>query len=113
MVLASGLSPVTTPVILPFVPENVAEFFGNDLVVPTTQQVTTTLGVFSIIQLSRSVQLTIPTYDFCVPRKECTDQSDDPCEAFSKIDFPGDSFYPPATAEEEFGNSPKFNCGCN
>ena len=113
MVLASGLSPVTTPVILPFVPENVTEFFGGDLIAPTSQQVLTTLGVFSIIQLSRSVQLTIPTYDFCVPRKECTDQSDDPCEAFSKIDFPGDSFYPPATAEEEFGNSPKFNCGCN
>lgn len=112
MVLASGLSPVTVPVILPFVPENVTNFFGGELVAPKTQMVTTTLGIFSVIQLSRSVQLTIPTYDFCVPRKECADQSDDPCEAFNKIDFPSDSFYPPATAEEEFGSSAKFNCNC-
>ena len=112
MVLASGVTPVTTPVILPFVPGNVTDFFGAELVAPTSQMVTTTLGIFSVIQLSRSVQLTIPTYDFCVPRKECADQSDDPCEAFNRIDFPSDSFYPPATAEEEFGSSAKFNCTC-
>lgn len=113
MVLASGITPVTVPVILPFVPDNVTEFFGAELVAPTTQMVTATLGIFSVIQLSRSVQLTIPTYDFCVPRKECSDQSDDPCEAFNRIDFPNDSFYPRATADEEFGSSAKFNCSCN
>lgn len=112
MVLASGITPVTVPVIVPFVPENVTNFFGGELVAPTTQMVTTTLGIFSVIQLSRSVQLTIPTYDFCVPRKECAEQTDDPCEAFNRIEFPSDSFYPPATADEEYGSTTKFNCNC-
>ena len=111
MVLSSGISPVTVPEILPFVPENVTEFYGGELTAPTTQKVTTTLGIFSIIQLSRSVQLNIPSYDFCVPRKECDDQTDDPCEAFNKIEFPSDSFFPPSTSEEDTGTA-KFNCSC-
>lgn len=111
MVLASGVTPVIAPKILPFVPENVADFFGGDLAAPTAQQVVVTLGTFSIIQLTRDVQLMIPSYDFCVPRKECDSQTDDPCEAFSKIEFPSDSFFPPSTAENETGSSP-FGCGC-
>lgn len=112
MVLSSGLSPVTIPEILPFIPENVTEFFGADLVAPTTQKVTTTLGIFSIIQLSRSVQLNIPSFNFCLPRKECDDQTDDPCEAFNKIEFPSDSFFPPSTTDDDPGAA-KFNCNCN
>ncbi len=112
MVLSAGIAPVTTPVILPFVPENVTDFFGAELVAPTTQRVAVTLGIFSIIQLSRSVQLTIPSYDFCVPRKECADRTDDPCEAFNRIDFPSDSFFPPSTVEDDSGCA-KFNCNCN
>ena len=111
MVLASGVTPVIAPKILPFVPENVADFFGGDLAAPTAQQVVVTLGTFSIIQLTRDVQLMIPSYDFCVPRKECDSRTDDPCEAFSKIEFPSDSFFPPSTAESETGTSP-FGCGC-
>ena len=67
MALASSVEPVTTPDILPFVPEIVANYFGTDLVVPTTQHILVTLGIFSIVQLTRSVQLMIPSYDFCVP----------------------------------------------
>ena len=111
MVLASGVTPVIAPKILPFVPENVANFFGEDLAAPGAQQVVVTLGTFSIIQLTRDVQLMIPSYDFCVPRKECDSQTDDPCEAFSKIEFPSDSFFPPSTAESENGTAP-FGCGC-
>ena len=112
MVLSSGLSPVTVPEILPFVPENVTEFFGGDITAPATQKVTTTLGIFSIIQLSRSVQLNIPSYDFCVPRKECEDKTDDPCEAFNKIEFPSDFFFPPSTTDDD-QETAKFNCNCN
>ena len=101
MVLASGVTPVIAPKILPF----------GDLAAPTAQQVVVTLGTFSIIQLTRDVQLMIPSYDFCVPRKECDSRTDDPCEAFSKIEFPSDSFFPPSTAENETGSSP-FGCGC-
>ncbi len=112
MVLSAGVAPVTVPEILPFVPENVTEFFGGELTAPTTQKVTTTLGIFSIMQLSRSVQLNIPSYDFCVPRKECAEKTDDPCEAFNKIEFPSDSFFPPTTVEDDSGSA-KFNCSCN
>lgn len=111
MSLAASLAPVTTPVILPFIPESVAEFFGAELTAPATQRVLVTLGVFTIVQLTRSVQLMIPSYDFCVPRKECNDSADDPCEAFGKIDFPTDSFFPPS-ATDSSADRPGFGCGC-
>ena len=111
MVLASGVTPVTTPAILPFVPGNVTNFYGGALVAPIAQQVVVTLGTFSIIQLTRDVQLMIPSYDFCVPRKECDSRTDDPCEAFNKIEFPSDSFFPPSTTESEAAAS-SFGCGC-
>lgn len=113
MVLADTLSPVTTPVIVPFVPENITDFFGGELVAPAAQMVNVTLGVFSITQLSRNVQLMIPSYDFCMPSKECADRTDDPCEVFGRIDFPTDSFFPPACSDSDSGASPGFNCGCN
>ena len=94
MALASSVEPVTAPDILPFVPEAVANYFGEELVVPTAQHILVTLGIFSIVQLSRNVQLMIPSYDFCVPRKECAAKTDDPCEVFSKIEFPTESFFP-------------------
>lgn len=111
MALAASLSPVTAPVILPFVPENVAEFFGADLVTPNTQQTLVTVGVFTIAQLSRNVQLMMPSYDFCVPRKECDSRTDDPCEAFSKIDFPADSFFPPSSIDSD-QDAASFDCHC-
>lgn len=111
MALASTLTAVTSPVILPFVPENITEFFGADLVAPETQQVQVTIGVFTIAQLSRNVQLMMPSYDFCVPRKECDSRTDDPCEAFSKIDFPADSFFPPSSIDSDSDAAP-FDCHC-
>lgn len=111
MALASTLAPVTAPVIVPFVPENVTEFFGGELIAPATQQVQVTVGVFTITQLSRNVQLMMPSYDFCVPRKECDGQTDDPCEAFGKIDFPADSFFPPSSVDGDSDAAP-FDCHC-
>ncbi len=55
-----------------------------------------TLGLFTIVQLERYVQIMIPAYDFCVPGKESVTQGiDDPCELFKKIKFPTDAFFPP------------------
>lgn len=109
--LAASLVPVTTVPIVPFVPENVVDFIGGNLVAPVTQQVMTTIGLFSITTLSRSVQLMLPSYDFCMPRKECDDRTDDPCEAFSKIDFPTDAFFPPNSQDSD-GNEASFDCRC-
>ncbi|MBU5462587.1 hypothetical protein [Lachnoclostridium sp. MSJ-17] len=111
MALASSVESVTAPDILPFVPEAVANYFGAELVVPAAQHILVTLGIFSIVQLSRKVQLMIPSYDFCVPRKECAAKTDDPCEVFSKIEFPTESFFPPSTADSDSSGTP-FGCGC-
>ncbi len=53
-----------------------------------------TLGLFSIIQMERDVQLLIPAYDYCIPEKECRCDNQNPCEAFRSIDFPLDEFFP-------------------
>ena len=61
-----------------------------------------TLGLFSIIQMSRPVAVVVPVYDYCIPHKECTTSSDSPCELFEKIKFPTEEFFPPALED----------CGC-
>ncbi len=69
------------------------------------QSVLVTLGLFSIVQLIRNVQMLIPVYDFCVPEKQCSDASDSPCDLFSRIQFPLADFFP-SRAEGAEG------CGC-
>ncbi len=65
-----------------------------------------TIGLFSIIQLIRNVQMLIPVYDFCIPEKQCS--CDEPtecaCDIFKKIKFPTDDFFPP---------QPASDCGCS
>ncbi len=64
----------------------------------------TTLGIFSIVRLMREVQLLVPSYDFCIPEKECCSPTDDdPCTLFNNMDFPNDEFFPPAQ---------NGNCSC-
>ncbi len=63
------------------------------------------LGLFSILQLQRSVQMMVPSYDFCIPDKDCLFASDDPCEIFERIEFPTDAFFPPRL-ENQPGNDP-------
>ncbi|MBC8545928.1 hypothetical protein H8711_03105 [Clostridiaceae bacterium NSJ-31] len=54
-----------------------------------------TIGMFTIVQLERSVQMMVPAYDFCIPDKECITTTDDPCEVFKAIKFPTGDFFPP------------------
>ena len=93
-------------------PECVLNYFGDNLSVSTEQSVTATIGIFTITQLERNVQIMIPSYEFCIPRKECATKSDDPCEVFSKVDFPNASFFPPNAREEEKERY-SFECGCS
>ncbi|MEE1219608.1 MAG: hypothetical protein U0L20_06775 [Ruminococcus sp.] len=81
------------------VPKCVVDYFGCGFVQPQPKWITVTIGIFTITQLERNVQLMIPSYDFCVPRKECPAKTDDPCEVFSKIEFPTDSFFPPKVGD--------------
>ncbi len=65
-----------------------------------------TLGLFTVIQLIRNVQMLVPVYDFCVPEKQCGDSTDSPCEVFRKIKFPTDDFFPPRPCDLD------NTCGC-
>ncbi len=87
------------------IPESIASYFGAPIDVSTQgTSVYVTIGLFSIVQIVRNVQILIPAYDFCIPDKECVTSTDNPCELFRKIDFPTEEFFPP--------KAPDGNCGC-
>ena len=68
-----------------------------------------TLGIFTIVQLVRNVQMLMPIYDFCLPTKECCTNSENPCDMFQKMCFPVDEFFPPK--ESDFAQANGQN-GC-
>ncbi|MBQ7687734.1 MAG: hypothetical protein IJT27_00810 [Clostridia bacterium] len=79
----------------------------------TAPAVRVTLGLFSIVQLERDVQMLIPAYDFCMPDKECADSTEDPCDAFRRMDFPVNEFFPPEQADaDNNAGTPYPGCGC-
>ena len=80
------------------VPELVGGIFADGLVENGQKRVYATLGLFLFIRLQRNTQLLIPSYDFCIPEKNCVSAGcgDDPCSFFEKLDFPIDSFFPPS-----------------
>lgn len=61
---------------------------------PANRQVKVTLGQFSVIKLERPVPVLVPVYDYCIPLKECSSNTDSPCEVFEKISFPTEEFFP-------------------
>ncbi len=98
------------------VPKNICCCFEGDFCdCDGEKAVKVTLGIFTIIQLERDVQMLIPAYDFCVPTKECSCDTEDPCDTFRKICFPIDEFFPPNFKNNDCG-APPFNpsgsCGC-
>lgn len=64
------------------------------------KRVLASIGLFSIIKLTRLIQLLIPAFDFCVPSKRCVSATEEnACELFETIDFPVDEFFPPQKFE--------------
>lgn len=101
------------------VPESVCRVFDDSFVTGSEQKrVFVSIGVFSIIKLERKVQLLIPSYDYCIPKKECVGATDDnPCDLFDRIDFPVDEFFPPERCEflecgQDDPSVPNDKCGC-
>jgi len=81
-------------------PQCVCDILGGNVITDLpagTPTVFVSLGLFTIVQLIRNVQMLIPVYDFCIPEKNCNDSitTDQPCDAFKKIKFPTDDFFPP------------------
>lgn len=91
------------------VPENMLSRIGGNISDRGERTVLATLGVFSIVQLMRNVQMLIPSYDFCVPEKRCEGSTDSPCEMFSRLEFPTDEFFPPDVCD----NGSDGGCGCD
>ena len=82
------------------IPEGVCEQFGGEFLTgPQQRTVYATIGLFTIVQIIRSVQMMVPAYDFCMPERECVPCSDNPCELFSRIEFPTSEFFPPKAGE--------------
>lgn len=77
-------------------PDSILENFANSRFPQNPEKaVLVTLGLFSIIQLSRDVQMIVPAIDFCIPERECACSTQSPCESFQGIEFPVDEFFPP------------------
>ncbi|MBR6761621.1 MAG: hypothetical protein IKM30_06255 [Oscillospiraceae bacterium] len=66
-----------------------------------------TLGVFSIVELSRPVTMMVAAYPYTVPKKTCSCETDSPCEVFSRISFPTEEFLPQGNTALDSGT-----CGC-
>jgi len=54
------------------------------------------IGIFSVVELTRPVTVMVPTYEYTIPKKECCCETDSPCEVFEKIKFPEEEFSPSA-----------------
>lgn len=83
------------------IPECIARQFPGTI--DTSAQgncVYVTIGLFTIVQIIRNVQILIPAFDYCIPEKECVSASDNPCELFRKIEFPTDEFFPPKAYDQ-------------
>ena len=99
-------------------PEAIRGCFDSELVLSgEVKRLYVTIGQFSIIRLERDTQLLIPCYDYCVPKKDCSAVSgtvEDPCEMFSKIEFPVKSFFPACgtAAASSSGSESGCSCGC-
>ena len=55
-----------------------------------------TLGVFSVVELTRPVTMSVAAYPYQVPSKTCNGDTDSPCEVFSRLNFPTEEFVPSA-----------------
>lgn len=94
------------------IPASISDFFGGPFGPQSNQRaVRVTIGLFSIVQLERDVQMLIPAYDFCMPHKECSCDTENPCDAFRKIRFPVSEFFPPE-ADERTSDTDGFDPPC-
>lgn len=100
------------------IPRCIRKYFNGQFCNTDAEKaVRVTIGLFTIVQLERDVQMLIPAFDFCVPNKECSCDTEDPCDSFRKIKFPVGEFFPPSEKDYEKDSGFNFNssacsCGC-
>ncbi len=85
------------------IPKPVCERIGGNVVTDLesgTPTIYATIGLFTIVQMVRNVQMLVPVYDYCIPEKQCDDSTDQPCDIFRRIKFPTDDFFPTSFCEQ-------------
>ncbi|MBR2043171.1 MAG: hypothetical protein IJ946_02405 [Clostridia bacterium] len=84
------------------IPKCICDVLGGGVAQNGDNNVYVTIGLFTVVQLIRNVQMLIPIYDFCIPEKQCTDNcaADQPCDVFRRIQFPTDDFFPPSLSKD-------------
>lgn len=85
-----------------YIPKGICEYLGSPLVLDNENTtVYASVGLFTIVQLVRNVQMLIPAYDFCMPEKHCCgDTPAEPCDVFRNLKFPTEDFFPPRSIDE-------------
>lgn len=88
---------------VPQLPECIGSMFGEPLVTyGEGRRLYVSIGQFSTVRLERDTQLCVSASEYCAPTRECCDEEsceEDPCELFSKIDFPMQAFFPEGSCE--------------
>lgn len=81
------------------------------------RELVVSLGIFSVIRLTRPGQYLVNATEYTVPDKECFEPRDnDPCSMFRKMAFPVGEFSVNAiqpTPPLKEGNDRRNNCGCS
>jgi len=79
------------------IPAQAAGYFA-DIGLPTPdtvkKTVLATIGLFSVVSLTRDSALLMPVYDYALPERYCPSTRADPGEIFNRIGFPFERFYP-------------------
>ncbi len=81
----------------------------DSVTIPARRAVCITIGLFSIVSLSRTVPVMVPAFNYEVPCKECSSgnscTTETPCELFEKIRFPSNEFFPKSLEEATAGSA--------
>ena len=93
-----------TPQEIVEIPEQIQDLFPQPLVTEGDgRRLLISIGQFSTVRLERDAQLSLSGIRYCVPQKSCCDDGacqEDPCDVFSRIEFPYRTFYPGSGACE-------------
>ena len=96
------------------IPENVARSISGNICDDDAsgRYLAVSLGIFSVVRITRISQYMINAQEYCIPDKECiSSPKDDPCSVFKAMAFP--------TQEFCTGSIPAYNgdkggkCGCS
>ena len=63
-----------------------------------------TLGIFSVVELTRPVTVNVAASPYTVPEKACAAETDSPCEIFSRLQFPAEEFAPQSLMQNQNGS---------